>query len=404
MVQRLMLLGLLLGGPALVGAQDNPARMVEVDPIRCWWRTSSAAVRMGETFTVGLTCAVLEADGVTVIPDESQLTDSAIQLNPFEVIGGSHPPDLRSGQRRFFQYEYITRVINPDVVGQDVPLPNVVVHYRVNSRLPGNAAMQGRDLSYLLPPQTIRVLSLVPSDATDIRDASGASFARVEALGARAGVFEIAAVTLTALGALMAVVSLFTLARGARRRKTAGERMLPAWRVAHTADRELAAVARESQAQGWNDALIDRALSAMRVTAASLVGGTVSQAKASMNGAGAGGRILSAGPGLLDPIIPGRQRGLALSSAITAHDLRRELAGLPETASPARRQRLETLADALATFTAAQYGPASKPDGAALDEALSAAAGVSRKLRTERLWSRPPARRTAASMTAERQA
>ncbi len=117
--------------------------MVEVDPIRCWWRTSSAAVRMGETFTVGLTCAVLETDGVQVIPDESQLTDSAVQLNPFEVIGGSHPPDLRSGQRRFFQYDYVTRVINPDVIGQDVPLPNLVVHYRVNSRLPGNAAHAG---------------------------------------------------------------------------------------------------------------------------------------------------------------------------------------------------------------------------------------------------------------------
>jgi hypothetical protein len=403
MVQRLILTGLLFAAPALAAAQDNPAKMVEVDPIRCWWRTSSAAVRMGETFTVGLTCAVLEADGVQVIPDESQLTDSAIQLNPFEVIGGSHPPDLRSGQRRFFQYEYVTRVINPDVIGQDVPLPNLIVHYRVNSRLPGNAAMQGRDLSYLLPPQTIRVLSLVPSDATDIRDTSGASFARVEALGARAGVFEIAAITFVALGSLMTIVSLFTLARGARRRKTVGERVLPAWRVAHTADRELAAVARESQAQGWNDELVERALSAMRVTAASLVGATVSQSKAAANG-NAGGRIVSAGPGLLDSIIPGRQRGLVLSSAITAHDLRQELARLPETASSARRGQLEKLADAMGTFTASQYGSSRQRDGAALDEALSAAAGVSRRLRTERLWSRPPARRTAAAMTAERQA
>ena len=75
MVQRLILTGLLFAAPALAAAQDNPAKMVEVDPIRCWLRTSIAAVRMGETFTVGLTCAVLEADGVQVIPDESQLTD-----------------------------------------------------------------------------------------------------------------------------------------------------------------------------------------------------------------------------------------------------------------------------------------------------------------------------------------
>lgn len=396
MVQRLILTGLLFAAPALAAAQDNPAKMVEVDPIRCWWRTSSAAVRMGETFTVGLTCAVLEADGVQVIPDESQLTDSAIQLNPFEVIGGSHPPDLRSGQRRFFQYDYVTRVINPDVIGQDVPLPNLVVHYRVNSRLPGNAAMQGRDLSYLLPPQTIRVLSLVPSDAADIRDASGANFGRVESLGARAGVFEIAAVTFVALGSLMTIVTLFSLARGARRRKTTGERMMPAWRVAHSADRELATVARESQ-QGWTDELIDRALSAMRIAAASLVGGTVSQSKTGPSDDAGGGRIVSAGPGLLDPIMPGRRRPLTLSSAVTAQVLRNELARLPETASPARRHQIETLADALATFTTARYGSSAKRDGSALDEALSAATAVSRKLRTERLWSRPPAHPRAAA-------
>jgi hypothetical protein len=400
MVQRMILAGLLLAAPMLAAAQET-RKMVEVDPIRCWWRTSSAAVRMGETFHVGLTCAVLEADGVTVIPDESQLTDSAIQLNPFEVIGGSHPPDLRSGQRRFFQYEYIARVINPDTIGQDVPLPNLVVHYRVNSRLPGNAAMQGRDLSYLLPPQTIRVLSLVPSDATDIRDASGASFGRVESLSARAGVFEIAAVTLVALGALMTIVSLFTLARGARRRKTAGERMLAPWRVAYSADRELAAVARESQG-GWTDELIERALAGMRIAAASLLGSTVSQTSANGNN-GSGGQIISAGPGLLDPVIPGRQRSLALSSAITAHDLRKEVARLPETASAVRRVQLETLADALATFTAAQYGSPGNRDGAALDAAISSAASVSRRLRTQRLWSRPPVRRTAASIV-ERQA
>ena len=398
---RMILTGLLLAAPTLAAAQET-RKMVEVDPIRCWWRTSSSAVRMGQTFNVGLTCAVLEADGVTVIPDESQLTDSAIQLNPFEVIGGSHPPDLRSGQRRFFQYEYIARVINPDVIGQDVPLPNLVVHYRVNSRLPGNAAMQGRDLSYLLPPQTIRVLSIVPADATDIRDASGASFGRVESLSARAGVFEIAAVTLVALGALMTIVSLFALARGARRRKTAGERLLAPWRVAYSADRELAAVARESQG-GWTDELIDRALAGMRLAAASLLGSTVSQRSAVANGHNGGGRIISAGPGLLDPVIPGRQRSLALSSAITPHDLRQEVARLPETAPAVRRVQLETLADALATFTAAQYGSPGTRDSAALDDAISSATSVSRRLRTQRLWSRPPVRRTAASIV-ERQA
>jgi hypothetical protein len=60
--------------------------------------------------------------------------------------------------------------------------------------------------------------------------------------------------------------------------------------------------------------------------------------------------------------------------------------------------QLETLADAMATFTAAQYGSPGHRDGAALDAALSSATSVSRRLRTQRLWSRPPVRRTAASI------
>ena len=37
---------------------------VEADPIRCWWRTSASAVRVGEPFTVVLTCAVVENEAL----------------------------------------------------------------------------------------------------------------------------------------------------------------------------------------------------------------------------------------------------------------------------------------------------------------------------------------------------
>ncbi|PYR44720.1 MAG: hypothetical protein DMF89_27085, partial [Acidobacteria bacterium] len=45
--------------PTPAGADLMPA-----DPIRCWWRTTTSAVRVGETFTVVLTCAILELDTV----------------------------------------------------------------------------------------------------------------------------------------------------------------------------------------------------------------------------------------------------------------------------------------------------------------------------------------------------
>ena len=195
---------------------------VEVDPIRCWWRTSAGAVRVGEPFDLTLTCAVLENESVQVVPDESRLGSGAIQMAPFEIVSGNHPADLRSGLRRFFQYLYTLRVINPDAIGKDVKIPDLAIHYRVNSRVAANQALQGRDLTYLLPQQWIRVASMVPADTADIRDAAGESFTASEALRFRAGVLNIVAITLIALGALMVLIVLFQLTRALRRPAAAG--------------------------------------------------------------------------------------------------------------------------------------------------------------------------------------
>jgi hypothetical protein len=162
---------------AMAQAQTPPNRPadagttnVEVDPIRCWWRTSSGAIRIGEHFDLWLTCAALETDAVQVVPDQSHLGIEVAAMAPFEVVGGSHPADLRSGNRRFFQYQYILRIINPDAIGKDVKIPDTVIHYKVNSRVAANTSIQGRDLTYVLPTEEVRVASMVPADAADIRD------------------------------------------------------------------------------------------------------------------------------------------------------------------------------------------------------------------------------------------
>ena len=88
MSKRLFLAGVLLVGlcsPA--NAQPAPARVsgtrnVETDPIRCWWRSSAGAVRIGEHFDVSLTCAVLETDAVSVVVDESRLGNAVVQMAP----------------------------------------------------------------------------------------------------------------------------------------------------------------------------------------------------------------------------------------------------------------------------------------------------------------------------------
>ena len=159
-------------------------RTSQTDPLQCWWRTSAGAVRVGEPFTVVLTCAVLETDAATVVVDQSRLEPSVVQFAPFEVLGGSHGADLRTDQRRFFQYVYRLRLIAENLFGKDVSLPETKLSYHVQTqRRRRSAALQGRDQTYLLPPQSVRVMSLVPADATDIRDTPGETFSDLDQRG-----------------------------------------------------------------------------------------------------------------------------------------------------------------------------------------------------------------------------
>src|SRR5437773_4944718 len=118
----------------ICGAWNCVAQDVQTDPLQCWWRTSVGAIRAGEPFAVVLTCAVLETEAATVVVDQSRLEPSVVQFAPFEVLGGSHGADLRTDQRRFFQYEYRLRLIAESMFGKDAALPETKISYRVQSK------------------------------------------------------------------------------------------------------------------------------------------------------------------------------------------------------------------------------------------------------------------------------
>src|SRR6266849_7695659 len=202
---------LLLGGSAAF-AQD-----VSTDPLQCWWRTSAGAVRVGEPFSVVLTCAVLETDAATVVVDQSRLEPSVVQFAPFEVLGGSHGADLRSDQRRFFQYEYRLRLIAENMFGKDTALPETKISYRVQSKVGQKTAIQGRDQTYMLPPQSVRVMSLVPADASDIRDTSAETFSDIDQRAFRANLFTVVGSVLFVVASLLALLA---LVRAFRRYRT----------------------------------------------------------------------------------------------------------------------------------------------------------------------------------------
>lgn len=351
---------------------------VDVDPIRCWWRTSAGGVRIGEAFDLSLTCAVLETDAVQVVPDQSHLDPAVAALAPFEVIGGSHPADLRAGHRRFFQYHYRLRIISPDAVGQDVRLAEIAIHYKVNSRLAANMALQGRDLVYFLPPQSIRIASLVPADAADIRDQAGENFAVVDALRLRAGTLEIVATASTALGVLVVLVVGAGVARRAARRAPAADRGLPAHAVARAAVSELRAVQQAREADGWNDALGGRAITALRVAAAAALDRPIGQRVVR-----AGAR---AGAGRLKVANPLRRKARVVWSTVTAPDLERDLAHAETEARAADRTRtIEALRDGLAAFSELQYGRG-RPDDQVLDLTLGRALDAAVRVKADHAW------------------
>lgn len=399
MSKRLLLTGLfLIGLSTFAGAQPAPTREsgtrnVEVDPIRCWWRTSTGAVHIGEQFDVSLTCAVLESEAVSVVVDESRLGNAVVQMAPFEVVAGSHPADLHEGIRRFFQYEYRLRLINPDVVGTDVRIPDIGLHYRVNSKVDSNASVQGRDLMYYLPPAVIKVQSMVPDGATDIRDAGGVSFGSIDALNLRAGMFNIIGIALMAFGGLMVLLVLFRIARGARKWTPAEQRELSIGAMIGVAARELSRV-RSEKGGGWTPELVDRALAATRVTAAGALDRTISQRVVDAETATVGeGRLLASGP----------RRGTKriVSASITARDIETQLA--KRRATDTMRPTLETLRDALASFAASTYGRDESNRDAHLDEALDAASRAASSVRRRHMFPMTLLKRWSASPM-ERQA
>jgi hypothetical protein len=359
------------------------AQNVETDPLQCWWRTSAGAVRVGEPFTVVLTCAVLETDAATVVVDQSRLEPSVVQFAPFEVLGGAHGADLRTDQRRFFQYVYRMRLIAETLFGKDVSLPETKLSYRVQSKVGEKAAaLQGRDQTYVLPPQAVRVMSLVPADATDIRDTAGETFSDLDQRAFRANLLIIVGSVLFVLAGLMALLALVRLARRYRKTATVSDRLITDSGVLRGVGRELAAVRRERESSGWSPDLAGRALAALRVAGTFLLGRPVSLLPANKLSA-EGQDIPEAGRLIMKAGWP-RGKRIAVSGAVTAQSIAREVAR--GDANARRATLLESLGRALTTFTTAHFGREGTLDDAALDEALGTAREVLSRVKLEQVW------------------
>ena len=212
------------------------------------------------------------------------------------------------------------------------------------------------------------MLSLVPGNARDIRDASTLTFADLEARRFRARVLGIIGWVLYALAAAVAILALVRAYGGlgmpAKRRST----LISGRAVLQQAGRELAAVNRARQADGWTDALVARAAAAMRVVAGYAIGMPAAQRPGVAANALDGQFALS--QGLL------RRRRALVSSAVTPDDL---------AAAAESGGTLQRLRDGLVAMTSARFGRQTL-DEAAVEGAMGAASDLAGRLAWRHSW------------------
>jgi hypothetical protein len=374
------LAALWLAGSRPIAAQTTANQNVELEPITCFWRTSSDAVRLGEPFTLVLTCGVLDTAATTVVPDRSRLDPGALQLQPFDVRGGSQAPDVRTPTRRFFQYEYQLRYVGEEV-GKDLQLPALTLTYRVQSRVQlDGAAVESRERQYILPAHTIRILSTVPQTARDIRDASPVTLADIDARRFRASMLRVAAWGLYAVGAIVVMWGLARTVQRRRARAAVVTRHATDSAILAAAVRELGEVRRARGTDGWSEALAARALAPLRVAASYDAGSVVIQTPAA-----AGTPVLS---GQLRVAAGWPRSGAVLvSGAATGVAIARVREAIPGAGST-RHARLEDLESVLARFSEAAYGRDTTAAMEALDDALASGERAAGAIHREHSWLR----------------
>jgi hypothetical protein len=391
-MNRFVLFALFVLAP-LPGFAQTPAKPptdVAVTPIECWWKADRSAIRVGERFNLTLTCAVLDTDNVKVVVDESSLAPSALHLVPFEVVGGQRFRDIRNSPRRFFQYQYVMRVLGEDFFGKEVTLPRLQLSYRVQNALSSGSALSGREELYSLRPVPIRVASLVPKDAADIRDTPPDTFGDVDARLFHSNLLLMAGGVGLVLAALLVVVVLVRAT--AKRRATASVQthLVSPSMVLRAASRELSAVRAASQQGGWSGELAGRAAAALRLAGAIALGSPVSQRDVDRGVAPAEGQVTAGGRW--------RRKKLVVSAAVTPATV-----ALNSPSSTTGGALWEGISQQLGLFSAVRYsrpstgtGRDAGPDGTALDTALAESQDLVKRLwrhrllRAGRLWRSTP--------------
>ena len=355
----------------------RPAKPGEVEtvPIKCWWKTDTTEVRIGQRFMLTLTCGVIETKSLKVVANTNALDPGAVQLTPFDVAGGVRRDDILSPPWHYFQYEYQVRLLSEGFFGQDVMIPSLRVTYNIQSSSDGGA--EGRDLTYQMPQLPMRIASLVPKSATDIRDVSNEGFDQIASRRFRASAASVTGAILVAFAAVLLVLAAARALGRVRRRRPVTNKPLAPVTVLGAVLRGLATVKASVMRDGWSPTLVRRAQGLVRLAAAITLGRAVAQATTATHVVEREGQ-LAVRQGWV------RRRRVIVSAATTSATIDRALA---EPGGPTGRVRaaLETLRSAMQVFNTTAYGKPGELDTIALDRALGESVDAIKQLRLRSL-------------------
>ena len=351
---------------------------VESDPIACWWRTDRRAVHVGEQFTLTLTCGVIENADVRVVTDLDRLDPAALELTPFEIVGGTRHRDIEAPPRRYFQYSYTLRLLGEEFFGQDVDVPSIPITYNVETS--GVTGTRGRNQVYLLPPLPVRMLSLVPRSATDIEDASPDTFGDTDRRAFRATGELAAAGLLFTFAAALAGLAVVRIARPRVARAAAERGLLSPAAMLRGCIRDAVRLKAEAARAGWTGDLIGKSLTLLRIGGAVALGRPVAQ------------RVLDGSVAAQDVQFTIRKGALTskrvlISGATTSAAVAARLAD-PNgaTMDPRLRMTLEELSGSLRVFAAARYSRTGDLDLSTLDASLDTGIQALRRLYAMQQW------------------
>ena len=362
-------------------AQTSGLNEVESDPINCWWKTDRSAVYVGEQFTLLLTCRVIDTARVRVEADASKIDPAAIALAPFDVLSGTRLEDIQAPPWRHFQYAYTVRLVGDEFFGQDVDIPSMQVTYRVTvttgTQTTGDQT-EGRERLYELPSLPMRILSLVPATAADIRDPASGTFGDIEtrrfwATGAlvASGIFFVAAVLLVGVAAVR-IMGRY------RTRVPAVARLLPSGKVLRGCLRAIDGLRSDVAREGWTPELGQRTLVLLRIGGAIALGRPIAQTVVNGDVPEREGQLVLR-KGRLRP------KRMMVSAPTTTAAIAAQLAG-GSGPDPRATAVLEGIRDSLRVFSAARYGRNGQLERDGFDTALDRGANAIRELYVMKLW------------------